>query len=59
MAKKISLKNPLSPINLPGGRVIGNHNITEAIYEELLAIAPAHADLFIIEEEKPEKAEKK
>jgi hypothetical protein len=52
MPKKITLKNPGSPINLPGGRTIGNHNITEEIYEELVAIAPAHADLFDVSEAK-------
>lgn len=56
MAKKITFKNPDSPINLPGGRVIGAHNITEEIYEELLRIAPAHADLFDVEEEAPVKS---
>lgn len=57
MAKKIiTLKNPASPINLPGGRVIGNHNITEEIYDELIRIAPAHADLFIVKDAKDKDA---
>lgn len=55
MAKIIKFKNPESPINLPGGRVIGQHNITEALYEELVRMAPAHADLFEVTEEAPAK----
>lgn len=59
MAKKIiTLKNPNSPINLPGGRVIGNHNITEEIYDELVRIAPAHADLFIVKDAKEKESTK-
>ncbi len=55
MAKIIKFKNPLSPINLPGNRVIGPHNITEELYNELIAIAPAHADLFEVTEAPPVK----
>lgn len=60
MGKKIiTLKNPASPINLPGSRVIGNHNITEEIYDELIRMAPAHADLFDVTEETPAKSTSK
>lgn len=57
MARVIKFKNPESHINI-GGQVIAPHNITPELYDYLIEIAPAHADLFIVTEDKPAKEEK-
>lgn len=56
MPKQIKFKDPSALINY-GGRQIGPHNITEELYEELVKVAPSHADLFEVIE-KEEKAAK-
>jgi hypothetical protein len=59
MPKVPKLKNPDSLIQY-GGRTIGTHNITLELYEELVRIAPGHADLFdLVEEEVKETPKRK
>lgn len=43
-------KNPNHLINY-GGQTIGAHNINRELYEELVKVAPAHADLFDLVED--------
>lgn len=57
MPKLIKFKDPAALINY-GGRQIGPHNITEELYEELVKVAPSHADLFEVVEEEKGKAAK-
>lgn len=63
MAKTIKFKTLGNQINI-GGRIIAGHNLTEEVYDELIRIAPSHADLFEVIEEpdvksasKPKKSE--
>ena len=57
--RTIKFKTEGGSINI-GGRTIRQCDITPELYDELVAIAPAHADLFDVteEKEKPAKEEK-
>ena len=50
MAKTIKFKNPESNINI-GGQIIAPHNLTVELYDYLVKLAPAHADLFDVTDE--------
>jgi hypothetical protein len=57
--RKITFKNPNDTLYC-GGQVIHQGNITPEKFDELVAIAPGHADHFIVTEvsDKPEKESK-
>lgn len=49
--RKIEFKNPNDTIHC-GGQVIHQGNITPEKYDELVKLAPSHADLFNVIEKK-------
>jgi hypothetical protein len=58
MPKIIKFKHEGASLNI-GGRVIRQHDMNEQVYDELVKIAPAHADLFDVTEAPAEVKETK
>ena len=59
MAQTVKFKNPDSRMVVSGFGVIDSNNLTLEKYEYLIKLSPAHADQFIVSDDKAESSKPK